>query len=125
MRVYSAAAMRNFDEYLVGAHGFYAPHPLGIQAECYTGRTEGDDVDGFYVTGLWRPNEDGLAFVRYDEYNGPRKGEGIGNVYDRDQWSIGYAHEVNSRTEVTVEYDIQSTASGDNDMLGVQIQTGY
>ncbi len=101
------------------------PAEVDDDADTGVGRRQFLKKVGIAMTGLWRPNEDGLAFVRYDEYNGPRKGEGIGNVYDRDQWSIGYAHEVNSRTEVTVEYDIQSTASGDNDMLGVQIQTGY
>ena len=75
--------------------------------------------------GLWRPTEQGVAFVRYDEYNGPRKGKGLGNVYDRDRWSVGYAHMLDEKTEVTAEYDFQDTPSGRDDTFGLQLQVSY
>ena len=124
-KYYSAAAATDVDDSLFGAHIYLAPEPVGLQAEYYNGETEGDDIDGFYVMGLWRAREDGVAFVRYDEYNGPRKGKGLGNVYDRERWSVGYAHMVNSNTKATIEYDFQDTASASDDLLGVQLQMGY
>jgi hypothetical protein len=122
---YSSGASRNFHEHLYGAHFYLSPHPVGLLAEYYRGDTEGDDVDGWSAMGLWRPNSDGVAFVRYDEYNGPRKGKGIGNVYDRERWSIGYAHNLDSKTELTVEYDIMDTASGSDDTFAVQLQGSF
>jgi hypothetical protein len=120
-----AGSGADFSEHLVALHAYLPPDPVGIQAEWFTGRTEGDDVDGFYAMGLYRPSDDGVAFVRYDQYNGPRKGKGAGNVYDRERWSVGYAHMLDEKTEVTVEYDIDDTATGNDDLLGVQLQVGY
>jgi len=124
-KYYSEAAAQDVDDTLFGAHLYLAPNPVGLQAEYYNGETEGDDIDGFYVMGLWRPREDGVAFVRYDEYNGPRKGKGLGNVFDRERWSLGYAHMVNSNTKATIQYDFQDTATGSDDTLGLQWQMAY
>jgi len=121
----SAGSGAEFDEHLFGLHGYLPPDPFGFQAEWFKGETEGDDVDGFYAMALYRPCDEGTAFVRYDEYNGPRKGKGAGNVYDRDRWSVGYAHMLDEKAEVTVEYDFEDTPGGGEDMLGVQLQIGY
>jgi hypothetical protein len=121
----SSGTGAEFDEHLFGVHAYLPPDPIGVQTEWFKGETEGDDVDGFYVMGLYRPSAKGTAFVRYDEYNGPRKGKGAGNVYDRDRWSIGYAHMLDDKAEVTVEYDIQDTTDGNEDLFGVQLQIGY
>ena len=122
---HSAAAAADLDDNLLGVHLYVPPRPIGLQAEYYNGETEGDDINGFYAMGLWRPREDGVAFVRYDEYNGPRKGKGLGNVFDRERWSLGYAHMVNSSTKATIQYDFQDTAAGSDDLLGVQLQSSF
>jgi len=124
-RYYSEAAAQDVDDSLFGAHVYLPPRPVGLQAEYYTGETEGDDISGFYAMGLWRACEDGVAFVRYDEYDGPRKGRGVGNVFDRERWSVGYAHMVNSNTKATIQYDFQDTAAGSDDLLGMQLQMGF
>jgi len=124
-KYFSSGANAEFSEHLFGAHIYVPPAPVGIQAEWFNGETEGDDLDGFYAMGLWRPTPEGVAFVRYDEYNGPRKGKGIDNVYDRERWSLGYAHMVNDKTEATIEYDFQDTTSGSDDLLGLQVQMSY
>jgi hypothetical protein len=124
-KYYSAAAAADVDDELLGVHFYLPPRPVGIQGEYYTGETEGGDLDGFYAMGLWRPYEEGVAFVRYDEYNGPRKGKGLGNVFDRERWSLGYAHMLNSNTKATIEYDVQGTSRGGDDLLGVQLQMGF
>jgi hypothetical protein len=116
----------DFDEYLVGLHAYLPPDPWGVQTEVFKGKTEGDDLDGYYVTGMYRPCEQGTAFVRYDTYNGSRKGKGLGNVYDRDRWCIGYAHMLDAKTKVTLEYDLEDAADGSGqDLLGLQMQVGY
>jgi hypothetical protein len=121
----SAGAGADFSEHLFGLHAYFPPKPVGLQAEWFDGETEGADLDGWYAMGLWRPTEQGVAFVRYDEYNGPRKGKGLGNVYDRDRWSVGYAHMLDEKTEVTAEYDFQDTPSGRDDTFGLQLQVSY
>jgi hypothetical protein len=125
---YSTTAARGFDDNLWGAHAYLGPDPLGFQAQYYTGETEGDDIEGWTAMGLWRPSAEGLFFVRYDEYDGPRKGQGLGNRYDRHRTSIGYTHMVDDKTELTVEYDIEdldTPEGGSNDLLGVQVQVSY
>jgi hypothetical protein len=124
-KYHSAAAAADVDDELFGVHFYLPPRPVGIQGEYYTGETEGGDLDGFYAMGLWRPYEEGVAFVRYDEYNGPRKGKGLGNVFDRERWSLGYAHMLNSNTKATIEYDLQDTSGGGDDLLGAQLQMGF
>jgi hypothetical protein len=121
----TAGAGADFNEHLFGVHAYVPPKPFGLQAEWFNGETEGGDLDGWYAMGLWRPTDEGVAFVRYDEYEGPRKGKGLGNVYDRDRWSVGYAHMLDDKTEVTAEYDFQDTATGSDDTFGVQLQVSY
>ena len=123
---HSNAAGMSLDDELWGGYFYLPPRPVGIQGGYYDGETEGGDVDGFYAMGLWRPCEKGLAFVRYDEYDGPRRGRGLGNVYDRDRWTAGYAHHVSSNTELTLEFEHSETAAaGDSDTVGLQVQTTY
>ncbi|MBM3473969.1 MAG: hypothetical protein FJX75_11930 [Armatimonadetes bacterium] len=124
-KFHSDAAAADLDDNLLGVHVYVPPHPIGLQAEYYNGETEGDDINGFYAMGLWKPREDGTAFVRYDEYNGPRKGRGLGNVFDRERWSFGYAHMVNSNTKATIQYDLQDTPAGNDDLLATQLQVGF
>jgi hypothetical protein len=124
-KFHSDAAAADLDDSLLGVHLYVPPRPVGLQAEYYNGETEGDDINGFYAMGLWKPREDGVAFVRYDEYNGPRKGKGLGNVFDRERWSLGYAHMVNANTKATIEYDLQDTTAGSDDLLGAQLQVGF
>jgi hypothetical protein len=121
----SAAADADVDDELLGAHFYLPPRPLGLQAEYYTGETEGGDLDGYYAMGLWRPEDDQVAFVRYDQYRGPRKGRGLGNVFDRDRWSLGYAYYLNDATKLTAEYDLQGTEGGSDDLFGLQVQMGF
>jgi hypothetical protein len=125
-RYHSAAgAGADFNEHLLGVYAYLPPTPVGLQAEWFNGETEGGDLDGWYAMGLWRPNDKGVAFVRHDEYNGPRKGQGFGNVYDRDRWGLGYAYMLDAKTEVTAEYDFQDTTSGSDDTFGLQLQVNY
>ena len=122
---YSATAATEFDDELLGLHFYLPPSPLGVQAEYYAGETEGANIDGFYGMGLWRPSDKGVAFARFDQYNGPRKGRGLGNAFDRHSWSLGYAHFLNPNTKVTVEYDLVDTAAGDDDLFGTQLQLAF
>jgi hypothetical protein len=125
-RYHSAAGSgADFSEHLFGVHLYVPPQPLGFQGEWFSGETEGADLDGWYAMGLWRPTDEGVAFVRHDEYDGPRKGKGFGNVYDRDRWSVGYAHMLDEKTEVTAEYDFQDTPSGRDGTFGLQLQVSY
>ena len=116
-----------FDDRLFGLHAFLSPHPVGIQAEYFTGKTEGADVDGWYAMLIGRTDARGVAFLRYDEYNGPRKGRGEGNVYDRNRWGLGYCYEVDAKTRVTVQYDRDrnEVSSRNEDALGIQVMTGF
>ena len=122
---FSTKAETEFSENLFGVHAYLAPQPFGLQAEYYNGETEGHDIDGWYAMGIYSPEEgDGTLFVRYDDMNGWRKGKNAD--YSRDRWSIGYAHDIDSKTRLTVEYDIEQTDSGsDNDLFGIQIMTKY
>lgn len=125
-RYYSSAAARDFDDSLFGAHLYLPPNPVGFQAEYFTGRTEGDNLDGFYAMGLWRPIPQGLVFTRYDQYKGSRKGKGLGNIADRERWTFGYAHLINDKLEATIEYDRDRLYGGESDdLLGIQLQLSY
>ena len=120
-RYYSATADQDFDDRLFGLHAFVAPRPLGLQVEYYTGETEGADIHGWYGMGILRTGQRDTLFLRYDSYDGPRKGAGLGNVYDRHRTTMGYAHQVSDKTRLTVEYDLEP----DNDLLGFQAMTKY
>jgi hypothetical protein len=130
---YSDVAMKDFSDRLWGIHGHLSPHPLGLQAEYYTGHTEGGDLDGWYAMGIWRACTDGTFFTRYDDYNGTRKGNGLDEhclpkPYDRHRTSIGYAHMLDSNTELTLEYDVErldAPPGGSNDLFGLQLQVSY
>lgn len=124
-KYHSSRDNRDYDDRLLGIHAYLSPHPVGIQAEYYTGKTEGGDVDGWYAMLIARTDPKGVAFLRYDEYNGPRKGRGEGNVYDRDRWSIGYCHQLDARSRLTVEYDKHSDSGKSDDMFGIQIMTSF
>jgi len=125
------ASGQSFDDSLFGVHAFLAPRPFGLQAEYHTGRTEGGDVDGWYAMALLRSGPRGTWFLRHDDYEGPRKGKGPGYVYDRRRTCLGYAHQLDDRNRLTVEYDFEKVdaANGkpsyDNDLFGVQWMTTY
>ncbi|MCX7597921.1 MAG: OprO/OprP family phosphate-selective porin [Armatimonadetes bacterium] len=130
-RYRSAKADREFDDRMLGLHAYLAPAPWGLQAEYFTGKTEGGDVDAWYGMGLLRAGRKGLVFARYEDYEGPRKGKGVGNIFDRQRWCLGYAYDLDPRTRLTLEYDIERVeAAGNqpafhNDVLGVQLQATY
>lgn len=114
-------------EDLIGIHAYLAPQPFGLQAEYFTGETEGADIDGFYVMGIYRPEDgSGSFYVRYDELDGRRKGKGTSN-YSRDRWTVGYAHELeDGKNRLTVEYSEDSPEGGDSwGEFGVQLMTHY
>jgi len=125
-RYYSDSLGVNVDDELVGVHAYVAPKPLGLQAEYYDGKTEGDDLRGWYGMALFRPSDAGCLFVRYDDYQGRRKGKGA-DPYDRHRTSIGYAHELDANTRLTAEYDIQrnEAKARDEDLFGLQLMTRY
>ncbi|MGQ9732420.1 MAG: porin, partial [Candidatus Zipacnadales bacterium] len=124
-RYTSAIGSQDFSEHLFGVHLYAPARPYGFLGELYTGQTEGDHVHGFSAMGLWRPTDEGLTFLRYDEYNGPRRGKGLGNIYNRDRWSVGYAHQLSRAMELTGEYDFIDTATGSEDTFGLQLQLSY
>jgi hypothetical protein len=110
-RYTSLTDMRDYSEHVFGVHLYLPPHIRGIQGEYYNGETEGGDVDGWYPMGLARPAEHGVAFLRCDEYDGPRRGSGAGNIFTRDRWSVGYQHQMDKKTEFTTEYDTPPTCT--------------
>jgi len=130
-RYFSRKAEREFDDRLLGLHAYLSPSPFGLEAGCYAGKTEGGDVDAWYAMGLLRTGREGLVFARYEGYDGPRKGKGLGNLFDRRRWSLGYAHDLDRRTRLTLEYDLErvDAAGGQpafhNDVLGLQLQATY
>jgi len=130
-RYFSRKADREFTDRLLALHAYLSPSPWGLQAEYYVGKTEGADLDGWYGMALLRTGSRGLLFARYEDYDGPRKGKGLGNTADRQRWSLGYAHDLDERTRLTLEYDLEHVdAAGSqpafhNDALGLQLQTTY
>lgn len=125
-KYYSKAAKQEFSEHLFGIHAYLAPEPYGAQAEYFTGKTEGHDLDGWYVMGLAKTNPGGVAFVRYEDFNGWRKGANA--PYDRHRLGIGYAYQIDPNTRVTAEYDrekIDTSAGGSADQIGVQLMINY
>lgn len=123
---YATRSKTQFDDSLLGLHAYLAPAPLGIQAEYFTGETEGADLRGWYAMGLWRTSPDGTFYTRYDTYDGRRKGSGDA-PYDRHRTAIGYAHQVDAKTRVTAEYDLEKaeTTGKDNDAFGVGVLVNY
>jgi hypothetical protein len=123
---YSVKSKTSYDDNLLGLHAYLSPAPLGFQAEYFTGETEGADLSGWYAMGLWRTSPDGTFYTRYDKYDGLRKGAG-NTPYDRHRTAIGYAHQVDAKTRVTAEYDLEKIgATGkDNDALGVSVLVSY
>jgi len=122
----SAKSKAEFDDNLLGLHAYLSPAPLGLQAEYFAGETEGADLSGWYLMGLCRTSPLGTLYARYETYDGPRKGCGPA-PYDRHRTAIGYAHQVDSKTRVTAEYDrekIEATGK-DNDALGVGVLVNY
>lgn len=120
---YSVAAGQQFTDQLLGVHAFIAPKPFGFQGEWFNGKTEGSDLRGFYATALWKPIPEGEVFLRYDKVDGWRKGANAD--YSQHRWSLGYAHDLDARTRVTVEYDrdvLDYGAGGSADVFGVQLQ---
>jgi hypothetical protein len=123
---YSVKAQRDYDDNLLGLHAYLAPDPLGLQAEYYTGETEGDDLQGWYAMGLWRTGPKGTAYLRYDDYEGRRKGNGT-SPYDRHRTGMGYAYQVDSKVRLSAQYDLErlDTTGEDNDQLGMQLQVSF
>lgn len=123
---YSAKAEAEFDENLLGIHAYLAPAPFGVQAEYFTGETEGHDLDGWYVMGMAKTNPGGTAFVRYDDFNGWRKGANA--AYDRHRLGVGYAYQLDSKTRLTLQWDqedIDTSAGGSADQIGMQLMVNY
>lgn len=125
--MYTSVRSRSaFDDNLLGLHAYLSPAPLGIQAEYFTGETEGADLSGWYAMGLWRTSPAGTFYTRYDTYDGPRKGSGPA-PYDRHRTAMGYAHQVDAKTRVTAEYDRETIEASDksNDALGLGVLVSY
>ena len=119
---YSKGAKHSFTDNLLGFHGYIAPEPFGVQAEYFNGKTEGHDLSGWYATGLWKVTAEGTAFVRYDKMDGWRKGADAD--YSRHRYSLGYAHQLDNNTRITLEWDreiVDTAAGGSNDMIGLQL----
>ena len=124
-RYFSTKAGAQFNDNVVGLHGYLSPHPLGLQAEYYTGETEGAALKGWYAMGLWRATPHGLLFSRYDSYSGRSKGGGSG-PFGRHRTGLGYAHQFDDKTRLTAEYDIERDPNdAKNDLFGVQLTVGY
>ncbi|MCX7597490.1 MAG: OprO/OprP family phosphate-selective porin [Armatimonadetes bacterium] len=127
----SDAPGQNFTDELLGFHLFVEPKPFGLQAEYYTGETEGGDVDGWYAMGMLRTGTKGTLFVRHEDYEGHRKGKGPSYIFDRSRTAIGYAHQIDERNRLTVEYDMEDVDPAnnkpgyDNDFFGIQWMTTY
>ena len=119
---YSKGAKAQFTDNLLGIHGYIAPKPFGVQAEYFNGKTEGHDLSGWYGMGLWQATPEGTVFARYDTVDGWRKGSNAD--YSRHRYSLGYAHQFDPNTRVTVEWDreiLDTSAGGSNDLVGVQL----
>lgn len=127
----TVTAGRTYDDELAGAFAYLAPRPCGLLLEGYHGEMEGGDASCWFATGIYRTGDAGAAFVRYDTYDGTRKGKGEDVTWDRDRWGVGYAYQIDERTRVTVEWDReQADASGsaagyDNDQFGAQLQLTF
>lgn len=111
-----------FDDNLLNLFAYMAPQPIGVQAEWFDGETEGADLDGFYVMGMYRPEDgQGTFYARYDEMNGNRKGRQ--RAHNTDRITVGYAHELeDGKTRVTVEWSDDELADS---TFGVQAMTKY
>jgi hypothetical protein len=122
---------QNFDDELLGFHLFIEPKPLGLQGEYYTGDTEGHSIDGWYAMGILRTSSEGTVFIRHDEHQGRRKGKGPDYVFDRSRTAVGYAHQIDDRNRLTIEYDFEDVDAAnnkpayDNDLFGVQWMVTY
>lgn len=121
----------SFRDELLGFHLFLEPRPFGLQAEYYTGETEGADLDGWYAMGMFRTGRRGTLFLRYEDYEGRRKGRGPDYIFDRSRTGVGYAHQIDDHNRLTVEYDFERVdAANDrpayhNDFFGLQWMTTY
>lgn len=121
----------NFRDQLLGLHLFMEPKPFGLQAEYYTGKTEGDDLDGWYAMGMFRTGRKGTLFIRHENYEGRRKGKGPNYVFDRSRTAVGYAHQIDDRNRLTIEYDFEDVDPAnnkpgyDNDFFGIQWMTTF
>lgn len=116
-----------YDDEMLGLHAYLAPNPFGFQAEYYTGEAASEDADGWYAMGIWRASENVTAFARYDTYEGGRKGK-LGSIYELDRFGLGLAYELNAKSRITVQYDMESQDSPkevDNDLFGIQYMIAY
>ncbi len=130
-------------EHAWNVHFYLPPDPWGVQAEYLDGKTVGvlqpnrfdpstwsvgkTDVDGWYTQLHYSPCDSGTLFARYDEMNGFRK-RGLGSLptlNDMERWTFGYAHDIDSQTELTIEYDDVKRNGMDDDFFGVQWQYAY
>jgi hypothetical protein len=131
------------DEHALNFHFYLPPDPWGVQFEYLTGESAalftpdpGDpntwfvgqaNVDGWYGQLHYKPCDDGTAFIRFDDFDGFKK-NGLGKLpsrNDTERWSFGYAHDIDPRTELTVQFDsLEKNGTGD-DFLGLQMQYKY
>ncbi|MFQ6133367.1 MAG: porin [Armatimonadota bacterium] len=133
----------NISEHALNFHFYLPPDPWGVQFEYLDGETAGlfkpdpldpntwfigqTDVDSWYGQFHYSPCEDGTLFLRYDEMNGFKKGgyKSLPSLNDLERWTFGYAHQIDSKTELTVEYDDVKKNGKDDDFFGVQWQYKY
>ncbi|MFQ5808763.1 MAG: porin [Armatimonadota bacterium] len=131
------------DEHALNFHFYLPPDPWGVQFEYLTGESAAlftpdaldpntwfvgqADVDAWYGQFHVKAGEDGTAFVRFDEFDGFKK-NGLGELPSRndiERWSFGYAHDIDSKTELTVQFDSLEKNGKDDDFFGVQMQYKY
>ncbi|MEN6642708.1 MAG: porin [Armatimonadia bacterium] len=96
------------------------PKPWGFQTELVDGKLFGYDVRGGYGQ-VARLVGDGTAYLRYETFDPTRDLDGD----SLRAWKLGYAYQLDSRNELTLEFMDADRAGREVGEIGFQWQTGY
>lgn len=96
------------------------PKPWGFQTELIDGKLFGSDVRGGYGQ-LARLVGDGTAFLRYETFDPTRGLDGD----SMKAWRLGYAYQMDSCNELTLEFMDAERAGVQVGQVGFQWQMGF
>lgn len=133
----------SIDEHAWNFHFYLPPDPFGVQFEYLSGQTGGlfkpnpfdpntwfigkANVDGWYGQAHYSPCEDATLFVRYDEMDGWRRRgwKSLPTMNNMERWTFGFAYDLDSKSELTIEYEDVLRNGSPDDYFGIQWQYKY
>lgn len=109
-----------WDDSVWGAHVRYnSSSNFAFQGEYYDGERREVDVNGWYGTLEFNPNDsDATVFYRYDTYDD-------GDADDYNRHTIGVAVEVGSQSRISLQYEDIDNEGTDGSNFGLQWQVKY